>query len=93
VHVIAEAGGNFIVSPSWWVVTSWVAVPVGGLVTAAKGRWGWLLVGVFLAGLIWPLTALLIATPDSIWGRAFYHAAKMTRARRRFPRRLPYALQ
>jgi hypothetical protein len=70
-------------------VAAWVAVPVGVLVTAAKGRWGWL----FLGGLIWPLTARLIATPDSIWGRAFYHAAKMTRARRGFPRRLPYAQQ
>ena len=33
----------------------------------------------------------LIATPDSVWVRAFYDAEKMSRARQEFPRRLPYA--
>jgi len=33
----------------------------------------------------------LIATPDSVWVRAFYDAEKMSRARPEFLRRLPDA--
>lgn len=57
---------------------------VGGLVTAAKGRWGWLAAGLVTGGVAWTLTALLIATPDSLWAQAFYGPPKMARARRAF---------
>ena len=33
----------------------------------------------------------LIATPDSVWARAFYDAEKLSRARQAFARRLTYA--
>ena len=42
-----------------------------GVVTAAKGRWGWLLVGVLVGGVIWPIAALLRAGPGSLWARVF----------------------
>ena len=56
---------------------------IGGMVTALKGRWGWFLLGLVTAGLIWPLTALLVAQPDSPWARSFYGPPKLARARRR----------
>jgi hypothetical protein len=63
--------GSFVVAPDPWVLAYVVVLVVGGVVTAAKGRWGWMLVGVLLGGVIWPLTALLPAAPTSIWRRAF----------------------
>jgi hypothetical protein len=56
---------------------------IGGMVTALKSRWGWFLLGLATAGLIWPLTALLLARPDSPWARSFYGPPKLARARRR----------
>ena len=86
--------GTFLVSPDvggWFLVTVAFLV-LTGAITAAKGRWGWLLVGLLFGGTIWPLTArLTTATPDSVWARAFYGPDKMARARKLFPRRLPYA--
>jgi hypothetical protein len=61
----------------------------GGCGHCDQGRLGFLFVGVLLGGLTWPLSALLIATPDSPWARAFYDGEKMALARREFPRRLP----
>jgi hypothetical protein len=58
---------------------------IGGMVTALKSRWAWFVLGLLTAGLAWPLTALVIARPDSPWGRSFYGPAKLARARRRFP--------
>jgi hypothetical protein len=93
VHLFVEAAGSFVVSPdiglfAWLALVLWWIV--GGVVTAAKGRMGFLFVGLLLGGLTWPLSALLIATPDRPWARAFYDGEKMSRARREFPRRLPY---
>jgi hypothetical protein len=45
-----------------------LAVP-GAIVTALKGRWGWLLVGVLLLGWTLILSAFLPAAPDSWWAR------------------------
>jgi hypothetical protein len=57
---------------------------VGGLITAAKGRWGWLCLGLLTGGLAWPLTALLIARPGSVWAQAFYGPPKMSQAKQAF---------
>jgi hypothetical protein len=92
-HLIVEASGSFVVRPGagffLWVALV-LSVIVGGVVTAAKGRLGFLCIGLLLGGVTLPLSALLIATPDSVWARAFYDGEKMARARREFPRRLPY---
>ena len=60
---------------------------VGGLVTLAKGRYGWFLVGLLTGGVLWNLTAILIAAPNSLWARHLYGPHKIARARRQFPTR------
>jgi len=49
-----------------------LGVLLAGAVTTAKGRWGWVVVGLLTLGVLWFGTAFLIATPDSVWGRRFY---------------------
>ena len=56
---------------------------IGGMMTALKGRWGLFCLGLLTAGLIWPVTALVLAKADSPWGRSFYGPAKLARARAR----------
>jgi hypothetical protein len=89
---VLAASNDFLIEPSigLFVVALTVLALPAGLVTAAKGRWGWVVVGLLTSGLAWIATAFLLATPDSLWGRAFYGPEKMARARARFPRRLPY---
>jgi len=42
---------------------------IGGCVTAAKGQWGWLLVGLLTGGLPLLVTAFVSALPGSLWAR------------------------
>jgi hypothetical protein len=46
-----------------------VAVLVALVVTALKGRWGWLIVGVLLGGVPLMISAFLTARPGSLWER------------------------
>lgn len=73
-----EVGIDFILLTAFGA-----ACVIGGMVTALKSRWGWFLLGLLTAGLIWPVTALMIAKPDSPWARSFYGPPKLARARRR----------
>ncbi|MEA2220650.1 MAG: hypothetical protein QOJ35_3276 [Solirubrobacteraceae bacterium] len=63
-----------VVAPSPGLIV-WTALVglllVAGAVTAAKGRWGWVLVGLLTGGLPWIVTAFLHASPDSLWRRTF----------------------
>ena len=54
-----------------------------GVVTAARGRWVWLALGLFLLGLPWLISAFLLARPGSLWANAFYGPEKQSRAERR----------
>jgi hypothetical protein len=85
--------GEFLVSPAigFVFVAFGLGVLLAGAVTAAKGRWGWVVIELLTWGVIWLGTAFLIATTDSVWGRRFHDPEKMNRARQRFPRRLPFA--
>jgi hypothetical protein len=56
---------------AWTVVMGLVLV--AGAVTAAKGRWGWVLVGLLTGGLAWLVTAFLAPSADSFWA---HRAAK-----------------
>lgn len=89
----SAADEAFIIEPSVgilvWTLFAFVIVPAG-IITAAKGRFGWLALGLVTSGLLWPVTAWLIASPDSPWARRFYGPEKMRRAMRAFPRRLPH---
>jgi hypothetical protein len=71
------------------VLTTLVALAViaGGGVTAAKGLVVWLLAGLLTAGLLWPFSALLLATPESLWARTFYGEDKLLRAEQKHKRR------
>jgi hypothetical protein len=65
---------------------SLLCVFLGGGITAAKGRFVWLALGLLLTGgFLLAFTAFLMAKPASAWARAFYGPAKMARARERFP--------
>jgi hypothetical protein len=70
---------QFIVHPQLGAAVS-VYLPlavVTGLVTAAKGRFGWFAIGLATGGLGFLFGAAATATPDSLWARAFYGPAKM----------------
>ena len=71
---VAEIVSNTNVGPSlglvvWTIVAA--SVVVAGGVTAAKGRWGWLLVGLLTGGFAWLYAATLPAAPGSVWSRRF----------------------
>ena len=71
---VAEIVSSTNVGPNlglvvWTIVAA--SVVVAGGVTAAKGRWGWLLVGLLTGGLAWLYSATLPAVPGSVWGRRF----------------------
>jgi hypothetical protein len=69
-----------------WLFT--LVTLTAGIVTAAKGRYGWLAVGLFLLGIPWLVSALMLARPGSAWATALYGPDKLSRAERRAGRRL-----
>ena len=46
-----------------------LCVLAAGVITALKGRWGWLWAGIVLGGLPWLVSAFLAARPGSGWER------------------------
>lgn len=52
---------------------------VAGVVTALKGKWGTLVVGLF--SFAWLFGAVRLARPDSFWDRRFYDEPQRQRAR------------
>jgi hypothetical protein len=65
-------GGSFLVEPGLgliiWLVYSLAAL-AAAVLCAAKGRWGWFLLGLLVFGLLWFIGAIQPATPRSIIGR------------------------
>ncbi|WP_051183000.1 hypothetical protein [Nocardia vinacea] len=59
-----------------------LALPI--VVTALKGKFGMLALGVFIHP-IWWFDAIRLAKPNSYWARRFYDANKLQRADDRFP--------
>jgi hypothetical protein len=47
---------------------------IAGVITGAKGRGGWVLIGLLTGGLPWLVTAFLPARVDSWWARTFSRA-------------------
>lgn len=70
--VSVSATGDFVVGPApglvLWTVLVGLLLIAGG-VTAAKGRWGWVLIGLLTGGLPWCVTAFMTAAPGSMWMR------------------------
>lgn len=64
------------------LVVSWFAA---GVVTALKGKWGMLALGLFI-NILWVVGAVRIAKPDSWWARRFYDDGKLAVAQARVGR-------
>ena len=71
-----------------WAFT--IVTLTAGIVTALKGRYVWLAAGLFLLGLPWVVSCLLLAKPGSAWATSLYGPEKLSRAERRASRRLPH---
>ena len=83
----AQAGGGPPEIPvGVWIFT--IVTLTAGIATALKGRYGWLLIGVFLLGLPWLVSTFLLARPGSAWASALYGPEKLSRAEHRASRRL-----
>lgn len=67
-------------------VALWLFVLIPGLVTAMKGQWLFLVVGVLAGGLVWLIVAFRLARPGSFWARRFYDETKLRRAQARYGR-------
>jgi hypothetical protein len=81
-----DVGGSAEI-PVWvWLFT--LVTLTAGIATALKGRYGWLLIGVFLLGLPWLVSTFLLARPGSAWASALYGPEKLSRAEHRASRRL-----
>jgi hypothetical protein len=46
-----------------------VVIAIAGGVTMAKGRWGWLVLGLVTCGLLWLISAFLPPRTGSLWDR------------------------
>ena len=62
-EVVAPGAGLIL-----WVLLV-LCILLAGLVTALKGRWGWLVAGLLTGGLAWLLSAFLSAAAGSPWSR------------------------
>jgi hypothetical protein len=62
----------------------WLFVVVPGVITALKGQWLLLTVGVLVGGIVWLIVALRLARPNSFWARRFYGEEKRRRSQARY---------
>lgn len=70
--LILLAGSSVTVGPSPALVISTVIALMAicaGIVTLMKGRWVWVVVGIFTSGLAFFYSAFLAPKPDSLWAR------------------------
>ena len=63
----ADLGASPTVPVEIWAFT--LLTLTAGIVTAAKGRYVWLALGLFLLGLPWLVSSLLLAKPGSVWAK------------------------
>lgn len=55
-----------------------------GIVTWLKGQRALLAAGLLAGGLVWWITAIRLARPDSWWAQRFYGGAKLARSAERY---------
>ena len=82
----ADVGPSSTIPIEVWAFT--LLTLTAGIATALKGRYGWLVLGLFLLGLPWLVSSFLLARPRSAWASALYGPEKLARAERRASRRL-----
>jgi hypothetical protein len=63
------SSSDFVIEPSPWFSAWLLVLFVAAVITALKGRWGWLLVGCIFGGLLWLVSAWLAPRPGSCWAR------------------------
>jgi hypothetical protein len=81
--VAVSTSGNFVIGPNLTVIGFSVLVLIAapcGIVTAAKGRWGWLALGVLTSGLLWIVGATQPPRPGSLWLRLAARRSRGLRA-------------
>lgn len=62
--LVVEPGIGMLI----WIVIALLSIPAAG-VTAAKGRWGWFVLGFVTCGVCWLIGAFQPAMPTSLWRR------------------------
>ncbi len=62
----------------------WLFLLVPGVVTALKGQWLLLAVGLLVGGIVWMIVAFRLARPNSFWARHFYDETKRERSQARY---------
>ena len=69
----------------------WLALVLGiialGVVCALKGKYVTAALGILVPVWLWPIGAIRLAKPDSLWARQLYGPAKLARASERHARR------
>ncbi len=68
-----------------YAVALFSLIVVPGAVTLLKGQHVLFLAGLLAGGLVWVITALRLARPESWWARRFYDTEKTRRALERYP--------
>jgi Na+/proline symporter len=61
-----------------------VLLIIPGTVTWLKGQRALLAAGLLAGGLVWWITAMRLARPDSWWADRFYDEAKLARSTQRY---------
>jgi len=61
-----------------------ILIVVPGTITWLKGQHALFAAGLVVGGLVWTITAMRLARPDSWWARTFYADEKLARTRARY---------
>ena len=81
----ADVGSAHTVPLEVWAFT--IVTLTAGIVTALKGRYGWLALGLIPLGLPWLVSSFLLARPGSVWATLLYGPKKLSRAEQKASRR------
>lgn len=67
----------------YWIFLSLFILALG-LTAVLKGKYVLAAVGIVLPIWVWPVAAVRLAKPSSLWARSFYGEVKMARAAARY---------
>jgi hypothetical protein len=67
----------------YWIFLSLFILTLG-VTTLLKGKYILAAVGILLPIWVWPVAAVRLAKPGSLWARSFYGEVKMARAAARY---------
>jgi hypothetical protein len=67
----------------YWIILSLFVLSLGGI-AVLKGKYVLAAIGIVVPFWAWPVAAVRLAKPHSVWARSFYGEAKMGRAVERY---------